>query len=310
MITNPVTSTSVVDHPAIQETQTPVVPSRPRRFKANQDAGAISTLFPSERRRFLTFPQTLVETISPFLVPTSTPTFVKLSRLAFFAHLTCTKNDIKASQKLLLRCFPMHPEPSPTTPSHKYPVYESGWPPDYNLYIGETLVPIREGNVADLTSLIQEAGSSDMQMEWIESEIYYFFLIQIVDVPSIESIMDTMRAQPPVSKEKTIQLIVDYFSNDTEVQLDKEVIKLIDPLSAAKIKIPARSSQCAGHFTCFDLETSLKLAEQSQELKCPHCQEEFSFEQIVIDDYFSSILQELPQSMFLITMICYSQPFR
>jgi hypothetical protein len=82
------------------------------------------------------------------------------------------------------------------------------------------------------------------------------------------------------------------FSSSSEVEEISIKLTTRDPLSHARITVPARGINCK-HLQCFDLSTYLQLNKNSPKFNCPVCSKPTPYEELVIDSYFDKFLKEI-----------------
>lgn len=115
----------------------------------------------------------------------------------------------------------------------------------------------------------------------------YAYLVKPV---SLESLVKTIQERMPISKESTIQKIIDE-NNDDDVQTISTVLSLKCPLSYCRITIPVRSMYC-DHIECFDASSFLMLQQQATTWTCPICNKSLKFDMLAVDEYLYEILQK------------------
>jgi E3 SUMO-protein ligase PIAS1 len=82
---------------------------------------------------------------------------------------------------------------------------------------------------------------------------------------------------------------------DDEITTTSIVLSLKCPLTCTRIKVPCRFKTCK-HLQCVDARSFLELNAQTPTWQCPVCNQTMqSWEDLVRDDYFASILQETPE---------------
>lgn len=78
-------------------------------------------------------------------------------------------------------------------------------------------------------------------------------------------------------------------------------LELTPQLSGMRITKPIRSSKCS-HLQCFDAKWWLESNRSHPQWHCPHCSKELSFDDIICDGYFLSILRAVPDSFDEVTL--------
>ncbi|KAH7694682.1 SUMO ligase, partial [Aphelenchoides avenae] len=90
-----------------------------------------------------------------------------------------------------------------------------------------------------------------------------------------------------------MKLVRRYYSHG-EVQVEStKRVSLVCPISMRRIEDACRGEQCL-HLECFDLRTYLQYHTQLTYWDCPVCGRKASLERLRIDEYVTSILQEVP----------------
>ncbi|EFO61252.1 Zinc finger domain protein [Giardia lamblia P15] len=92
-----------------------------------------------------------------------------------------------------------------------------------------------------------------------------------------------------LSKEHFVK---DTLSVEQATNMSKEYIILEDPISRARIRTPVRGCTCK-HSACFDLETFVAYACETDKWNCPICAETIGLSTMYIDAYQYSILNYL-----------------
>lgn len=92
------------------------------------------------------------------------------------------------------------------------------------------------------------------------------------------------------SSNVTKEIIKNAMENNDGMGVDYLSVTFKDPLTTQRMKLPARVEECK-HLQCFDAIQFLQINEQKQTWACPLCKEQVKFENIVIDDFFLTILQ-------------------
>lgn len=83
--------------------------------------------------------------------------------------------------------------------------------------------------------------------------------------------------------------------DDPDIEATSTVLSLKCPLSAMRITVPMRSSQCL-HNQCFDAASYLQLQEQAPTWTCPVCNRLAPFDSLQMDLYVDDILKSTSSS--------------
>ncbi|KAH7711510.1 MIZ zinc finger family protein [Aphelenchoides avenae] len=101
----------------------------------------------------------------------------------------------------------------------------------------------------------------------------------------------TFRARV-VSYDESKQRIIDAYEStakDGGVEVDELRVSLVCTISKASIKTPVRSTTCM-HLQCFDLDNFIDSNASREKPKCPICNVDINTSQLVVDEYFQSVL--------------------
>ena len=77
--------------------------------------------------------------------------------------------------------------------------------------------------------------------------------------------------------------------NDQDIEIGSEIVSLRDPVTMGRIKLPCRGMDCM-HTGCFDLHVYLQTSNFTKKIQCNICSMLISVEDLYIDGYFQSIL--------------------
>ncbi|KAI2801157.1 E3 SUMO-protein ligase pli1 [Blomia tropicalis] len=98
-------------------------------------------------------------------------------------------------------------------------------------------------------------------------------------------------------KNNEVQFRIHFELDDDEVSVVETSKKIIAPitcpLSATRIKYPARSKNC-NHILCFDAESFISLNEITPRWRCPICKAYIKIDDLIIDGLFNKILRDAP----------------
>uniref|UniRef100_A0AC34FGX9 SP-RING-type domain-containing protein n=1 Tax=Panagrolaimus sp. ES5 TaxID=591445 RepID=A0AC34FGX9_9BILA len=84
--------------------------------------------------------------------------------------------------------------------------------------------------------------------------------------------------------------------DDDNIALDQLKISLLCPLMKTRMKIPARTKTCS-HLQCFDLLNYLDMNEKRPTWKCPQCNGNAHFDDLIIDQYFMDMLKAVEHNV-------------
>ncbi|KAH7696003.1 zinc finger protein, partial [Aphelenchoides avenae] len=106
---------------------------------------------------------------------------------------------------------------------------------------------------------------------------------------------DEIRGSRRIFRQQAMKLVRQYYSHG-EVQVEStKKVSLVCPISKRRIEDACRGDQCR-HLECFDLRTYLQYHTQLTYWECPvlNCRKNVSLERLRLDEYMTSILQEIP----------------
>lgn len=118
----------------------------------------------------------------------------------------------------------------------------------------------------------------------------YAMFAYLVQPVSNEDIIKQIKSRPLISKQSTVQRIIDD-NNDDDIQTLSTVLSLKCPLSYTKLAIPVRSIHC-DHIECFDALSFLLLQKQASTWTCPICNKLINFQDLAVDEYSLEILEK------------------
>jgi len=118
----------------------------------------------------------------------------------------------------------------------------------------------------------------------------------LVEVTSTDELIERLRKGKFVSKEDVLGERKQSVAEDDEIVAGEQKMSLKCPLSYARINLPARSKKCV-HPQCFDATSWYSMMEQTTTWLCPICEKVLDPEELIIDGYFSDILNSTPDSV-------------
>lgn len=86
--------------------------------------------------------------------------------------------------------------------------------------------------------------------------------------------------------------------DDVSIVSSTAIVSLRDPISLARITVPARGKNCR-HVACFDLDTILEFtgSRAGAGIKCPICRRINMLPELYVDLFMHKLLQEVPESV-------------
>lgn len=144
----------------------------------------------------------------------------------------------------------------------------------------------------DLTKMMNLHPHSTNMVEITTQDVQQPFtmMVYLVQPVKMEDIVKEIESRSVISKESTIQKIIDE-NNDDDVQTISTVLSLKCPLSYCRITMPVRSMYC-DHIECFDALSFLMLQQQATTWTCPICNKALKYAALAVDEYLQEILQK------------------
>ncbi|CAM0141614.1 E3 SUMO-protein ligase pli1 [Umbelopsis sp. WA50703] len=150
-------------------------------------------------------------------------------------------------------------------------------------------------NPPNITSLVYLNGNrNQVELVYANTQKRYAAAVVLVKSRSVESIVEEIKSTRFVTKQETLNRIRAR-NADSDIVVGSSTISIKCPLGFIRINLPCRSRLC-NHIQCFDVYTFFHMNEQTPTWTCPVCTNVInSWEDLVIDGYFSDILQNTPQ---------------
>ncbi|KAL2917390.1 E3 SUMO-protein ligase pli1 [Polyrhizophydium stewartii] len=143
---------------------------------------------------------------------------------------------------------------------------------------------------ANLTSDLAPNGKNNLLLRYICPPQPYITAVQLVELVSVDSLIAHLKTTRRWSRQQVLNTRRASNSED-DIETMLEQVTLKDPISKARISIPARSTNCK-HIQCFDCRMFLDLNYQVPTWECPICNRAATFWTLIIDGYFEDILQQ------------------
>ncbi|KAL5535410.1 PLI1 [Sanghuangporus sanghuang] len=124
----------------------------------------------------------------------------------------------------------------------------------------------------------------------------YYLIVFLVEATSVEQLVDRLRKGKFRSAEEIKAQMARSAVEDDDIVIGKQKMTLKCPLSYTRITIPSRSAKCV-HSQCFDAVSWYSVMEQTTTWLCPVCEKTLNPEELIVDGYFESILQQTPESV-------------
>ncbi|KAI9284974.1 PINIT domain-containing protein [Umbelopsis sp. AD052] len=150
-------------------------------------------------------------------------------------------------------------------------------------------------NPPNITPLVQlSQARNHVELVYANTQKRYAAAVMIVKARSVESIVEQIKSTRYVTKEDVLQRIRAR-NADSDIVVGSSAVSIKCPLGFIRIKLPCRSRLCQ-HIQCFDAFTFFHMNEQTPTWTCPVCTNIIhSWEELVIDGYFSDILANTPK---------------
>lgn len=127
-----------------------------------------------------------------------------------------------------------------------------------------------------------------LKITWREEPCIFTIGIFMVEKFFWEELIDKIVKRRSFNETK--ELIKELLRTEIDLSVTTMHTSIKDPISHIRMKLPARGLHCA-HLQCFDAEQFLQMNEEKETWKCPFCAKQILLEDIVIDEYFLSVLQ-------------------
>jgi len=200
-------------------------------------------------------------------------------------------DEVKRGNRIQIRTYPAFQTNSERIIDipipHQWPVdcRVMVWPEQINItLLNTTTCTIDE--VADISKYIH-TGSNKLKFGYKFTTPFYV-VVQIVKPLTVDQLVSRLQSKLE-SIEYSKERIRIMFNND----INTFKFSLCDPLVKTVIKIPSRFLTCK-HIQCFDLDNYLRMNEQIRRWNCPICGLKSSFQFLVIDSFFLSIMNGIP----------------
>lgn len=150
-------------------------------------------------------------------------------------------------------------------------------------------------NPPNITPLVYLNGNrNQVELVYANTQKRYAAAVVLVKSRSVESIVEEIKSTRFVTKQDTLNRIRAR-NADSDIVVGSSTISIKCPLGFIRINLPCRSRLCQ-HVQCFDAYTFFHMNEQTPTWTCPVCTNVInSWEDLVIDGYFSDILKNTPQ---------------
>ncbi|XP_026816868.1 E3 SUMO-protein ligase PIAS1-like [Rhopalosiphum maidis] len=145
----------------------------------------------------------------------------------------------------------------------------------------------------DCTKLVKLTPNTEntISIKWTPDTKTYAVVMCIVNKLTARTLFENLLNKERINMEKTRDEIFKLLKNDNDPDLaiTSITLSLICPLTKIKMFAPTKSSRC-DHFECFDGYTFIKMNEIKEKWRCPICNLDCFYEDLKIDNYILSIL--------------------
>lgn len=155
---------------------------------------------------------------------------------------------------------------------------------------------------ADITShlTIKPNYRNEISLTYAMTLKDFVFIVNLVKFESVETLVENLRSGNAIAKEDVITDMIQK-NGDSDLVATSTIMSLKCPLSTLRIDLPVRSAFCK-HNQCFDAKSFLLLQLQAPTWTCPTCNRTISYKQLVVDGYFSNILDSTPKTVESVTI--------
>ncbi|WVR06101.1 hypothetical protein IAU60_003130 [Kwoniella sp. DSM 27419] len=124
----------------------------------------------------------------------------------------------------------------------------------------------------------------------------FFYQVVFTEMTTKEELLRRLEALEPTSAEAAQKEFLKRQEEDDDIVVGSSVMSLKDPLAYMRITRPVRSSKCR-HLICFDARWWIESNAQHPQWLCPHCGQQLRFPELIVDGFFLSILNAVPDSV-------------
>jgi hypothetical protein len=161
----------------------------------------------------------------------------------------------------------------------------------------------RYSRPVDITQYIQSSRlnmnrTHKLEIDWFSDRRTWAVGIWLVYRQNANILLDRLlttgiRRSADETKKK-IAVMLD--GDDDNIALDQLKISLLCPLMKTRMNIPARTKTCS-HLQCFDLANYLNMCEKRPVWKCPQCNGNAHYDNLIIDQYFMDLLKAVEHNV-------------
>jgi hypothetical protein len=161
----------------------------------------------------------------------------------------------------------------------------------------------RYSRPVDITQYVQSQRlnmnrTHKLEIDWYSDRRTWAVGIWLVQRQNADILLDRMLSKgirrSVDETKKRITLMLD--GDDDNIALSQLKISLLCPLMKTRMNIPARTKTCS-HLQCFDLLNYLNMNEKRPSWKCPQCNTNAHFDNLIVDQYFMDLLKAVEQNV-------------
>lgn len=160
----------------------------------------------------------------------------------------------------------------------------------------------------DITPLtyVNPLKPNTLKIHWAGEPHKFMAGVFISKILTLDEVLEDLKKKPLHGSNETKNRIKKIMESDTfdDLVVDSLVFSFKDPISSTKIKIPVRDKGCT-HLKCFDAKTFLQINQQKVVWLCPVCNQNITFQNLEIDEFFLNILQSTTLSEDCVEIILY-----
>lgn len=199
--------------------------------------------------------------------------------------------------RAIMRCFmisQVKPGSSPEPSKHS-------WPSSSYVFVNQAYVDLTKFKKdekkktldipLDMTANLRN-GANQVNIQ-ASSMMSYQIAVQLMRPVSVTELVELVKAKCTISYEDGRKHVLNSFRRGgDDVMGMKEKVSISDPLVLTRIRVPARPSTCR-HVNCFDLANFLMMNERIRSWRCPVCNSDAQFKNLIVDGWTMHILAAL-----------------
>lgn len=134
---------------------------------------------------------------------------------------------------------------------------------------------------------------NNLQLIYAFTKDDYLVYLYIVEVITIQEILEKVKSHPRIVKPATLQYIKKTLTEeeDEELMTTSTIMTLQCPISYSRMEYPVKSIYCH-HLQCFDALWFIESQKQVPTWKCPVCQKSIYISDLAICEFVQEIIQQ------------------